>query len=466
MQPERNLRSSSWKDDEEAVENDFSAGRNFRPRRLHKPMHTLSSMKGSYVMPQHRVVITGLGAVTPIGIGVEDFWEGLQTGKNGIGPVTRFDTTRFSSKLAAEVKDFRTADWMDRKSAERMDRFSHFAIAASAMAIKDAGLDASPFDKTRAGVIIGSGIGGSKTIEEGYVTLQGKGPRSLHPFFVSKLLINMAASMVSIRYGLKGPISAPSVACSTGANAIGDAFRILQRGDADIMLAGSSEASVDPLAYGGFCATRSMSQNPSANNASRPFDKNRDGFVMGEGAGIVVLEQLGHALGRGAKIYAELVGYGNRADAYHFTAPEPDGDGMVRVMRSALQDAGLDPREIGYVNAHGTSTVLNDKIESAAIVNVFGDHSKALKVSSTKSMIGHLLGGAGSVEFVSTVMSMHTGIIPPTINYKEPDPDCTLDYVTKGVETMDLNAAIKNSFGFGGGNVCLVVKKFREAEGN
>jgi len=411
-------------------------------------------------MAEHRVVITGLGAVTPIGIGVKEFWEGLQAGRNGIAPITRFDAARFSSKLAGEVKNFHAEDWIERKSAERTDRFVQFAIAASSMAIGDAGLESSPFDKTRTGVIIGSGIGGSKTIEDGYFKLQEKGPRGLNPFFVSKLLINMAASMVSIRYGLKGPISAPSVACSTGSNAIGDAFRILQRGDADIMLAGSSEASVDPLAYGGFCATRSMSQNPDAGSASRPFDRNRDGFVMGEGAGIVVLENLDHALGRGAKIYAELVGYGNTADAYHFTAPEPSGDGMVRVMRAALRDARMDPREIEYVNAHGTSTVLNDKIESAAIVQVFGEHSKTLKVGSTKSMIGHLLAGAGSVEFVSTVLTVHTGRIPPTIHYLEPDPECPLDYVTKGVETVDLKAAIKNSFGFGGGNVCLVVKKY------
>jgi 3-oxoacyl-[acyl-carrier-protein] synthase II len=269
----------------------------------------------------------------------------------------------------------------------------------------------------------------------------------------------MAASAVSIRFGFKGPISAPSVACSTGANAIGDAFRILQRGDADVMIAGSAEAAVDALAYGGFCATRSMTPNPDPETACRPFDKNRDGFVMGEGAGIVVLERLEHALNRGAKIYAELAGYGNTADAYHVTAPDPEGDGMFRVMRNAMRDARMSPEEIGYVNAHGTSTVLNDKCESAAIVKVFGGHSKALKVSSIKSMIGHLLAAAGSVEFVSTVMSVHAGKIPPTIHYREPDPDCPLDYVSRGAETADLNAAITNSFGFGGGNVSLVVRK-------
>jgi 3-oxoacyl-[acyl-carrier-protein] synthase II len=411
---------------------------------------------------ENRVVITGLGAVTPVGIGIPDFWEGLKLGRNGVGKVTRFDVTEFSSKLAAEVKQFDPEKWMDRKSANRMDRFTQFAMAASAMAIEDAALHANSFDKNRAGIIIGSGIGGSRAIEEGYDSLREKGPRYMNPFMVSKLLINMAASMVSIKYGLKGPISAPSVACSTGANAIGDAFRIVQRGDADLMLAGSSEAAVTPLAYGAFCATRSMSTNECAETASRPFDKNRDGFVMGEGAATVVLENRTHAVNRGAKIYAELAGYGNTADAYHFTAPEPEGDGMIRVMRAALRDARIEADEIGYVNAHGTSTVLNDKCESAAIMKVFGEHAKTLKIGSIKSMIGHLLAAAGSVEFVSTVLSVNTGVIPPTIHCLEPDPECPLDYVTGGAESMALNAAISNSFGFGGGNVCLAIKKFNE----
>ena len=411
-------------------------------------------------MIEHRVAITGLGVVTPIGIGVEAFCEGLAAGRNGIARVTHFDVTDFRCKLAAEVKDFRAEDWIDRKSAKRMDRFTQFGVAASGMAIEDAGLGFFSFDKNRAGVIIGSGIGGSQTIEEGYTKLQKQGPRSLKPFLVSKLLINMAACMVSIEYGLKGPLSAPSVACSTGSNAIGDAFRILQRGDADIMLAGSSEACITPLPYGAFCATRSMTSNDNPEIACRPFDKNRDGFVMGEGAGIVVLENLKHALSRGAKIYAEIAGYGNTADAYHFTAPQPEADGMIRVMKAALQDAGMDAGEIGYINAHGTSTVLNDKIESMAINKVFGEHVKTLKVGSIKSMIGHLLAGAGSAEFISTVMSVFTDIVPPTINYKEPDPDCTLDYITNGAESLELNAAMSNSFGFGGGNACLIIKKY------
>ena len=413
-------------------------------------------------MNEHRVVVTGLGVVTPIGLGLEEFWKGLLEGRNGISRVTHFDPSDFRSQMAAEVKNFNPEEWIDGKSAERMDRFGHFSLASSALAIKDAGLDTFAFDGNRAGVIIGSGIGGANTIENGYFKLQEKGPRSLGPFYVSKVLINMAACMVSITYGLKGPLSAPCVACSTGANAVGDAFRILQRGDADIMLAGGSEASVSPLPFAGFCATRSMSsRNDCMEKASRPFDKNRDGFVMGEGAGIVVLERLEHALSRSAHIYAELVGYGNTADAFHFTAPEPGGDGMIRVMREALRDARIDPREVGYINAHGTSTVLNDKVESSAVMKVFGDHWRHLKISSIKSMIGHLLAAAGAVEFVATVMSVYTGKLPPTINYEEPDPECPLDYVTKGVESIDLEVALSNSFGFGGGNVCLIVRRYK-----
>ncbi len=411
-------------------------------------------------MNERRVVITGLGAVTPIGVGVEDFREGLKAGRNGVARVTHFDPSEYRSKLAGEVKDFQPDEWIDKKSIKRMDRFTQFGLAASAMAFDDAGLGSFSFDNNRAGVIIGSGIGGSQSIEDGHARLDEKGPGGLNPFLVSMLLINMAACMVSIRYGLKGPLSALSVACSTGSNAIGDAFRILQRGDADIMLAGSSEACITPLAYGGFCATRSMTPNDCADNASRPFDKNRDGFVMGEGAGIVILEELGHALKRDARIYAELAGYGNTADAYHFTAPEPEGDGMFRVMIAALKDAGMDPGRIDYINAHGTSTVLNDKCESAAIKKVFGDHTKSLKVSSVKSMIGHLMAAAGSVEFVAMALSLFDGLIPPTINHKEPDPDCSLDFVSNGAESLDVKAAMSNSFGFGGGNACLIIKKY------
>lgn len=415
-------------------------------------------------MKEHRVVITGLGAVTPIGIGVADFWEGLQAGRNGIGPITHFDATGFRSCLAGEVTNFDPETWIDKKSAKRMDPFTHFGMAASAMAIESAGLDKYAFDGNRVGIIIGSGIGGSREIEDGYHKLIEKGPGALNPFLVSRLLINMAACMISIRYGLKGPLSAPSVACSTGSVAIGQAMRIVQRGDADIMIAGAAEACINPLPYGSFCATRSMSPDTDPEIACRPFDKNRNGFIMGEGAGIAILESLEHATARGAEIYAELAGYGNTADAYHFTAPEPDSDGMIRVMRAALDDAGLNPTDVEYINAHGTSTVLNDKCESAAIMKVFGDHAKSLKISSNKSMIGHLMAAAGAVEFVAQVMSVKMGIIPPTIHYREPDPDCPLDYVVAGTETFDINVALSNSFGFGGGNACLLVKRFGDKQ--
>jgi 3-oxoacyl-[acyl-carrier-protein] synthase II len=412
-------------------------------------------------MSEQRVVVTGLGVVTPIGLGIDEFWEGLKEGRNGVSKITHFDPTDYRSHMAAEVKDFDPTDWIDEKSVERMDRFVHFGMSSSVMALNDAGLNTFAFDGNRAGVIIGSGTGGAITIQDGYSKLNEKGPKSISPFFISKSLINMAACLVSITYGLKGPLSAPCVACSTGANAIGDACRIIQRGDADIMLAGGAEASINSLPFAGFCAARSMStRNDCVEKASRPFDKNRDGFVMGEGAGIVVLERLEHALSRNARIYAELVGYGNMADAFHFTAPEPGGDGMIRVMRAALNDAGIDSQEVKYINAHGTSTVLNDKVESSAVKEVFGDHSKHLKISSIKSMIGHLLAAAGAVEFAATVMSVHTGKLPPTINYEEPDPECPLDYVTNGVESIDFELALSNSFGFGGGNVSLIVKKY------
>ena len=413
-------------------------------------------------MNKNRVVVTGLGAVSPIGIGAGEFWTGLIEGRNGIGPVTHFDASEYRSKLAAEVKEFDPGNWIETKSARRMDPFTQFAVAATAMAMEDAGLDAAPFDGTRAGVIIGSGIGGARTIEDGYAIMNEKGPNSLNPFLVSMLLVNMAASMVSIRFGLKGPMAALSVACSTGANAIGDAYHIIERGDAEIMVAGGSEACITPLAYGGFCATRSMSQNTDPKNASRPFDKNRDGFVMGEGAGVAILESMEHARARGARIYAQVAGYGNTADAYHFTAPEPSGDGMKRVMRVALDDAGMTPEDVDYVNAHGTSTVLNATAETGAIIDVFGEHAHKLKISSNKSMIGHLMAAAGAVEFLSSVLTVYNGAIPPTINHSQPDPDCPLDYVVNGAETCKVRAAISNSFGFGGGNSSVIVKEYSE----
>lgn len=412
-------------------------------------------------MNRHRVVVTGIGVVTPIGIGRDEFWNGLLAGQNGIAPITLFDASGFRCQMAGEVKDFHAGEWVNAKVAKRMDRFTHFALAAANLAMKDAGLDGSPFDGHRAGVIIGSGIGGMHTIERAHTQLLEKGPRSIGPLVVSQALINTAACMVSITHGLKGPLSAPSVACSTGANAIGDACRILERGDADIMLAGGADASVSPFPFAGFCAARAMScRNDDPQRASRPFDKTRDGFVMGEGAGVVVLERLDHALARDVPIYAEAAGYGSTADAFHITAPEPQGHGMARAMQAALDDAHVAASDIGYINAHGTSTILNDKTESAAVMNVFGDHAPRLKISSIKSMIGHLLAAAGAVEFAATVLSVSTGWIPPTINYEHPDPDCPLDYVTHGAESIALDAAMSQSFGFGGGNACLVVRRY------
>lgn len=411
-------------------------------------------------MREKRVAVTGMGVVSSLGTGLGEFWPALVSGKNGISRLTRFDPTGFPSIMASEVRDFDPGRWLDRKAAARMDRFTQFAVAAADLALDDAGLRGSGFDPEQAGVIIGSGIGGSDSIEKGGARLSEKGPRGLDAFFVSRVLVNMAAGVVSIRHGLKGPLSAPCMACSTGAVAIGDAFRIIQRGDAEIMLAGGAEASITPLSYGGFCANHSMSRrNDDPERASRPFDLNRDGFVMGEGSGIVVLENLDRARARGVRIHAELAGYGNAAEAFHFTAPEPGGRGMARVMKKALADAGLRPDEVGYINAHGTSTVMNDKAESSAVMETFGEHSRRLKVGSIKSMIGHLLAAAGAVEFISTVMSVQTGIVPPTINYQTPDPECPLDYVTRGAERLELGAALSNSFGFGGGNACLAVKK-------
>ena len=409
-------------------------------------------------MGSKRVVITGLGAVTPIGLGADSFWSGLVAGKNGVAEVTRFDATDFRSKLAAEVKDFRPEEWLDRKAANRMDRFVQFAMVAAQMAHDDAGLGSCDFDPTRAGVIIGSGIGGSKGIEDGYAALEKRGPRGLSPFTVSLFLLNMAACQVSIEHGLKGHLSAPSVACSTGAEAVGQAMRVLQRGDAEIMFAGASEACIDVLAYGAFCATRSMTDEADPETACRPFDRNRSGFVMGEGAGIAVLETLEHAQQRGARIHAELIGYGNTADAHHLTAPHPESDGMIRVMRVALADAGISPEQVDYINAHGTSTALNDKCESAAILEVFGDRARTLPISSNKSMIGHLMAASGAVEFVATTLSLQKQTAPPTIHYRDSDPDCPLDYVANEARPLNIDVALTNSFGFGGGNVCLALR--------
>jgi len=411
----------------------------------------------------NRVVVTGLGVVSPVGNDRPSFWDALCRGRGGVTRITRFDVTQYRSQIAAEVKGWERAAVLQDREVARMDRSTQFAVAAGDEALSDAGLTPEGLDHERSGVIVGSGIGGSETIEEGYRVLSSKGPRAISPLFVSKLLVNTAASMLSIRYGLKGPMSALSLACSTGTDAIGRAYRTIQYGEADLMMAGGVEACITPLAFAGFCATRSLStRNDDPERASRPFDRDRDGFVMGEGGGIVVLERLDRARERSARIYAEVVGYANTADGFHLTAPDPEGRGMSGVMRGALEDAGVEPRAVDYINAHGTSTVLNDRIESQAILKVFGEHARDLKVSSIKSMIGHLMAASGAVEFVATVLSVFTGDLPPTINHQNRDPECPLDYVTAGTVHTEPRIALNNSFGFGGGNACLVVERYAE----
>lgn len=408
---------------------------------------------------QRRVVVTGLGVISPVGIGKESFWKNLCAGKSGVSRFTRFNVEDYPTQIGAEVRDFEPHDYIEKKDLRRMDRFGQFAVAAAGMALKDARLNGD-FDSERAGVSIGSGIGGIITIEEQIKILNEKGVRRVSPFFVPMLIANMASGYVSMEFGLKGPNTTLVTACATGTHSLGEAFRSIQRGDADLMVAGGSEAAFTPVAFAGFCAMRAMStRNNEPERASRPFDRDRDGFVMGEGAGVLVLELLEHATRRGARIYAEICGYGLSGDAYHVTAPEPDGSGAIRCMTMALHDAGLNPSEIDYINAHGTSTDLNDKTETLAIKAVFGEHAYRLAVSSTKSMIGHLLGAAGGVEAIASVLSIDTGVIPPTVNYENKDPECDLDYVPNRARERKIFVAMSNSFGFGGTNASLVFKK-------
>jgi len=409
-----------------------------------------------------RVVITGLGAVTPIGIGHKAFFENLIAGKSGAGRITRFDPAAYTSQVAAEITDFEPEKFMDKKEAHKLVRFIQLAVAAAKLAVGDAGLEITESNADRIGVLIGSGIGGIDFLEQQAYVLKEKGPSRLSPFTVPYDITNMAAGIVSIHLQAKGPNSCVSTACATGTHAIGDAARILQRGDAEVMVAGGSEASICPLGIASFCAARALSTgfNDDPKKASRPFDGKRDGFVMGEGAGVVILETLEHAKARGAQIYAEIVGYGMSGDAYHITAPAPGGEGAARAIKAALKDAHLSPEDIDYINAHGTSTDLNDKYETMAIKTAFGDRAKKLAISSNKSMIGHLLGAAGAVELIATVLTIKNGQVPPTINWEVPDPDCDLDYVPNKSRQMEVKAAISNSFGFGGHNAVLVVKKF------
>ena len=409
-------------------------------------------------MRGRRVVITGLGLVSPLGIGVRENWEALLAGRSGVGPITRFDAAAYACRIAGEVRGFNPEDWVPKKDVKKMDLFIHYAMAAAEMAMQDAAYSVAPEEAERVGVYIGSGIGGLPSIERQHVTLLEEGPRRISPFFIIGLIVNMASGQVSIRYGAKGPNQAACTACATGTHAIGDAFEIIRRGDADVMIAGGTEAVITPLCVGGFSAMRALStRNDDPARASRPFDKERDGFVIGEGAGIVILEEEGHATRRGARIYAELAGYGTSGDAYHVSAPSEDGDGPVRVMRNALRSAGLAPEDIDYVNAHGTSTPQGDAVESRALRAVFG--GRRVAVSSTKSMTGHLLGGAGGLETAITALAVHHDVAPPTINQETPDPDCDLDVVPNEARTMTIRHALNNSFGFGGTNACVVLRK-------
>ena len=412
-------------------------------------------------MAKRRVVITGLGVISPVENDVENFWQALLAGKSGIGPITTFDSSAFDSQIAGEVKSFDPLKYMDSKEAKRMEKFAQFAVAASRQAVSDAKLDLSRENTERIGVLIGCGIGSLRIVEQEYKTYLEKGPSRITPFMVPLMIVNEAAGQVSILLGLKGPNSCVTTACASGSNAIGDAFRMIQYGDADIMLAGGTESSITHLGVGGFCSLKALSRkNDTPEKASRPFDKLRDGFVIGEGAGVVILEELEHALKRNAKIYAEMAGYGMSADAYHMTAPDPSGSGAQRAMQSALSDAGLKPEEIHYINAHGTSTALNDKIESLAIKNTFGAYAHKVAISSTKSMTGHLLGAAGGVEFVVCCLSIRDSVAHPTINQEVPDPECDLDYVPNISRKMKINTALSNSLGFGGHNATLIAKKF------
>ena len=411
-------------------------------------------------MTKRRVVVTGIGLVSSVGIGTEPNWNALCQGCSGIGPITKFDTTDFSARIAGEVKDFDPLRFIEKKDVKKMDVFIQYAIAASQFAVTDAQLEVTPDIAPRVGVFIASGIGGFSTIEREHKALLEGGPRKISPFFIPSAIINLAAGQVSIRIGAKGPNSATCTACSASAHAIGDAFEIILRGAADVMVAGGSEAAITPMGIGGFGALRALStRNDDPPRASRPFDKDRDGFIVGEGSGVVILEDYESARRRGARIYAELVGYGMSADAYHITAPSEDGDGAFRVMRAAIDSAGVTPDQVSYINAHGTSTPQGDKLETVAIKRCFGEHARSMAVSSTKSMTGHLLGAAGGLEAGITALAVHHQLAPPTINLDEPDAECDLDYVPNVMRPVAIRYALSNSFGFGGTNAALLFKR-------
>jgi 3-oxoacyl-[acyl-carrier-protein] synthase II len=411
-------------------------------------------------LARRRVVVTGLGIVSPVGIGIRDAWSSIVEGHSGITRITRFDASSFSSQIAGEVKGFDVTQYLSAKEARRMDTFIHYGMAAAIDAIKDAGMEANPPDADRVGVNIGSGIGGLPLIEETHIEYQKSGPRKISPFFVPGTIINMVSGNLSILYGFKGPNLAIVTACTTATHCIGESGRLIEYGDADVMIAGGAESTVSPLGVGGFCAARALSgRNDEPARASRPWDKDRDGFVLGEGAGVLVLEEYEHAKARGARMYCELAGYGMSADAHHMTAPREDGDGALRCMASALRNAGVDTSQVNYINAHGTSTPLGDVAETVAVKRCFGDHAKSVAVSSTKSMTGHLLGAAGGVEAVFSALAIRDQIAPPTINLDNQDPQCDLDYVPNTAREMKIDVALSNSFGFGGTNGSLVFRK-------
>jgi 3-oxoacyl-[acyl-carrier-protein] synthase II len=411
--------------------------------------------------PGRRVVITGIGLISPLGTGTDKTWQALLRGESGIALLTRFDMSRYATRFGGEVKDFDPLAFIERKEVRKMDPFIRYGLAAAEIAVADSGIDRADLRSDRAGTYVGSGIGGLGSIEENLKVLWEKGPDRVSPFFLVQTIINEASGQISIRFGAKGPNCANATACSTGTHALGDSARIIARGEADIMIAGGAEAPLTPLSLAGFNAIKAISErNDEPAKASRPFDAKRDGFVMGEGAGVLVLEELGRALKRDARIYAEVVGYGMTSDAYHVAAPAPDGDGAIRVMRRAIEDAGIGPDEIQYINAHGTSTELNDKTETAAIKTVFGGHARRLAVNSTKSMTGHLLGAAGGLEAGITALAIHHQIMPPTINYEFPDPDCDLDYVPNAARKAEIVHGLSNSFGFGGTNASLILRRF------
>jgi 3-oxoacyl-[acyl-carrier-protein] synthase II len=410
---------------------------------------------------KRRVVVTGMGLVTPLGTGLDNVWDQILQGKSGIAPITRFDVSRHETKIAGEVKNFRPEDYVPHKEVKKMDLFIHYSLAATQVAVNDAKLDMTKEQSDRVGVVVGTGLGGLPTIEKYHQVLMERGPDRITPFFIPMLIANLAPGQIAMQHGMKGPNISIVTACATGTHCIGDGCRIIQYGDADVIVAGGTEANLTPLTVGGFNAMKALStRNEEPQKASRPFEKNRDGFVVAEGSGIVVLEELEHARARGARIYAEVVGYGYNADAHHITSPAPDGEGFVRCMRLALNDAKLAADEVDYINAHGTSTQLNDYTETIAIKEVFGDRAKKIPVSSTKSMTGHLLGAAGAVEAIFSVLSLRDQICPPTINYEEPDPQCDLDFVPNVARKQALNVALSNSFGFGGTNATLLFRGF------